>query len=183
MRGDFFGRHVLHVAQQQRGSLAAGQHFEPASSVSRRSFRSSRCSALSSRELASGSGRSSRSEKLTASGAAQKIDGRIAGDPREPVRGLLQILQLIVALQGLDEGFLGEILSVGHVAHNAVDQQEHAAMLSATKRLSCSGESGASSNRVDRGASPMFSSQCRQHLLHVSCKGGRAAVSKRAALF
>ena len=47
--------------------------------------------------------------------AAQKIDGRIAGDARQPVRGLFRILELILPLERLDESFLGQILGVGHV--------------------------------------------------------------------
>ena len=72
-------------------------------------------------------GQLSRSEKLTRPDAPQKIDGRVAGDARQPVRGLVQILQLILPLQRFDERFLGEILRVGDVAHDAIDQQEHAA--------------------------------------------------------
>ena len=76
---------------------------------------------------ATGSGISSNSEKLTRSGAAQEIDGGVAGDARQPVRGFIQILELILALQRFDEGFLGQVLRVGNIAHDAVDQQEHAA--------------------------------------------------------
>ena len=44
-----------------------------------------------------------------------------------PVRGFVQILQLILALQSFDEGFLRKILRVGHIAHDAIDQQENPA--------------------------------------------------------
>ena len=41
--------------------------------------------------------------------------------------GIDAIQALILALQRLDEGFLGQILRVSDVIHNAIDQQEHAA--------------------------------------------------------
>ena len=37
---------------------------------------------------------------------------------------LSEFLELILPLQRLDEGLLGEILGVVHVPHNPVDQQE-----------------------------------------------------------
>ncbi len=45
------------------------------------------------------------------------------------MRGLFQVLQLILALQGFDEGFLRQVLRVVHVADNAVDQKEDAALV------------------------------------------------------
>ena len=80
--------------------------------------------------------------KTHAARAAQKIDGGVAGDARQPVRGLVQILQLILPLQRLDERFLGQILGVGDVAHDAVDQQEHAAHVLGHKPALRSDESG-----------------------------------------
>src|SRR4051812_34686009 len=58
--------------------------------------------------------------------APQKIDGRVGGDARKPMPGLIKVLQLRFALQRLDEGLLGEILRVVHVAYDAVNQQKDA---------------------------------------------------------
>ena len=56
--------------------------------------------------------------------APQKIDGGVAGDAREPVRGFFRVFELVLPLEGFDEGFLGQVLSVGNVADDAIDQQE-----------------------------------------------------------
>ena len=57
--------------------------------------------------------------------AAQEIDRRIGGDPRQPVRGLLFVFELFLVLQGLDEGFLGQVLGVRDIAHDPVDLHEN----------------------------------------------------------
>ena len=59
--------------------------------------------------------------------AAQKIDGGVAGDAREPVRRLVQFLELILPLEGLDKGLLGEILGIVDVADDPVNEQEYPA--------------------------------------------------------
>jgi hypothetical protein len=43
------------------------------------------------------------------------------------VRRFVQFLELILPLEGLDEGLLGEILGIVDVADNPVDEQEDAA--------------------------------------------------------
>ncbi len=65
----------------------------------------------------------------------QKIDGRVGGDARKPVRRLLFVLELLLPLQRLDEGFLGEILGVGHVAHDAVNLHEDAPQIVGDKTV------------------------------------------------
>ena len=59
--------------------------------------------------------------------APQEIDGRIGGDPRQPVRRLLFVLELFLVLQRLDEGLLGEVLGVRDVPHNPVNLHENPA--------------------------------------------------------
>src|SRR5579863_4329904 len=51
----------------------------------------------------------------------QKIDRRVGGDTRKPVRRLLLVFQLLLPLQRFDEGLLRQILCVGNVAYDAVD--------------------------------------------------------------
>ncbi len=41
------------------------------------------------------------------------------------MRRFVQLLELILALEGLDEGFLGKILSVVDVANYPIDKNEH----------------------------------------------------------
>src|SRR6185369_811057 len=57
-------------------------------------------------------------------GAAEEIDGGVGGDPRKPVGGLVQILELVLALECLDEDFLRQILGIVNIAHLAVDKEE-----------------------------------------------------------
>ena len=40
------------------------------------------------------------------------------------MRGLLFVLELVLMLEGLDEDFLREILSVGHIPDHPVDLHE-----------------------------------------------------------
>jgi len=47
-------------------------------------------------------------------GAAEKIDGGVGGDAGEPVGGFLLVLELFLVLEGLDEGFLGQVLGVSN---------------------------------------------------------------------
>src|SRR5437764_9943411 len=56
--------------------------------------------------------------------APEEIDGRIRGDSGQPVSGLLLVFELVLAPQGLDEGFLREILGVGGVSDDPVDLYE-----------------------------------------------------------
>jgi hypothetical protein len=43
------------------------------------------------------------------------------------MRRLLAIFKLLLPLQGLDEGLLGKVLGVGHVAHNAINLHKNPA--------------------------------------------------------
>ena len=45
------------------------------------------------------------------------------------MRGFLFVFQLILPLQGLDEGFLGQILGVMNAADHAINLQENAAQM------------------------------------------------------
>ena len=49
------------------------------------------------------------------------------------MRRLLGILQLVLALEGFNEGFLSQILSVRDIAHDAVNQQENPAQIVGNK--------------------------------------------------
>ena len=69
------------------------------------------------------------------------------------MRGFLQIFQLILPLQRFDEGFLSQILRVGDVAHDPVNQQKNRRRFSDTNRVCCSDDSGTASYRVEPGAS------------------------------
>src|SRR5215472_4164748 len=40
------------------------------------------------------------------------------------MRGFIDVLELILPLKGFDEGFLGEVLGVGDVSYDPVDEQE-----------------------------------------------------------
>ena len=65
----------------------------------------------------------------------QKIDRGVGGDARQPVRRLLFVLELVLALQRFDEGFLRQILRVGHIAHNAVNLHENPAQVLGDKAV------------------------------------------------
>lgn len=62
--------------------------------------------------------------EVDAGAAAEEINRGIAGDAAEPLGGFFGVLQLVFALEGLDEGVLGEVLRVGDITDNAVDQSE-----------------------------------------------------------
>ena len=57
---------------------------------------------------------------------AQEVDGCVRRDPGEPVGGLLQVVELVLSLEGFDKGFLGEVLGVVDVANDPVNEQEDA---------------------------------------------------------
>ena len=59
----------------------------------------------------------------------QKIERRIGRDARQPVRRLQLVLELILPLQRLDEGFLRQILRVGHIPDDAVNLDEDPAQI------------------------------------------------------
>ena len=81
----------------------------------------------------------------------------IAARARRETRPLSE---LVLALQCLDKGFLGKILRVRDVAHNAVDQQEYPAHVIGHKaRLRLRGQNGVKSGCARRIAHSVF-----QHL-------------------
>jgi hypothetical protein len=51
------------------------------------------------------------------------------------VRGFLLVLELILTLEGLDEGFLRQILGVGDIAHHAVDLHENSPQVLGNKAV------------------------------------------------
>ena len=63
--------------------------------------------------------------KRGAAAAAQKIDGRIGGDPRQPMGRFLFVLELVLVLEGLDEGLLGKVLGICDIFHDAVNLDEN----------------------------------------------------------
>ena len=56
--------------------------------------------------------------------AAQKIDGRVCGDSRQPVSRFLFVFELFLVLERLDEGLLGQILGVRDIPDDPVDLHE-----------------------------------------------------------
>ena len=126
MLGYQFGRQPLDVAQQQCRPFPLGQD--------RQSFIQIRAMLRAQNGLLGGFGRLTQRldetidlAEVDLAVAPQKIDGRIAGNAREPVRRLVQLLQLILTLESLNEGLLGEILGIVNVADNAIDEEEDAA--------------------------------------------------------
>src|SRR5258705_9519730 len=59
--------------------------------------------------------------------AAQKIQGGVGGDARQPVRRLQFVFELILPLKSLNEGLLRKILRVGYIADDTVDLDEDTA--------------------------------------------------------
>ncbi len=59
------------------------------------------------------------------------------------MRRFLPVFELILTLQGLDESFLREILSIVDIADHAVDLQEDSAQVFGEKAILClGGQSG-----------------------------------------
>ena len=59
----------------------------------------------------------------------EKIDRRITGDSRQPVRGALGVFELVPVLQGLDKCFLRRSCASASVSDDAVNQQENPAQV------------------------------------------------------
>ena len=73
--------------------------------------------------------------KVDAGFAAEEVDGGIAGDATEPLGTFLGVFELIFTLERLDEGLLGQILGIGDIADNAVNNGEDTAKIFADKAV------------------------------------------------
>ncbi len=122
-------RHVFHVAQHQRRPLSyaqrlktfiemsgffAAQHLDICPAAHRvRQWLEERIDF----------------SKVHAVLAAQEIDCRIARYPAQPLGGLGRVLQLVFALQSLDERVLRQILGIGYISDNSIDKGENTAKI------------------------------------------------------
>ena len=126
MLGDQLGRQFLDIAKQQGSSFAVRKNRQTF-------FQISPVLGAEQRLLGRFGRLTQRFDKavdlaeIYFAVTAQKIDGRVARDAREPVRRLVQFLELILPLERLDKGLLGEILGVVNVPDDPVDQPEDAA--------------------------------------------------------
>jgi hypothetical protein len=66
---------------------------------------------------------------------AQEVQRRIRGNPRQPVRRFLLVLELLLPLQSFDERLLCQILRIGHIPHNAVDLDKNPAEMIGDKPI------------------------------------------------
>lgn len=73
--------------------------------------------------------------KVDAALAAEEVDGGIAGDAAEPLGSFLGVFELIFTLERLNEGLLGQVLGIGNIADNAIDDREHMAKIFANKAV------------------------------------------------
>src|SRR5215469_13593443 len=64
--------------------------------------------------------------KRGAPAAAQEVDSRVGRDTRKPVSCLLLVLELVLPLQGLNKGFLRQVLGIRHIPDDAVNLNENA---------------------------------------------------------
>ncbi len=126
MSGYVFGGHIVHVAEEQGSALARGEDCEAG-------FEDQ--TSLFAQQIGFGTGGMARMEALgqlieisevDAAVPAEMVERGVGGDAGEPMGGFVQILQLIFTGERLDEGVLGEVLRVGDVADDAVDEQEDA---------------------------------------------------------
>src|SRR5580704_10945021 len=62
--------------------------------------------------------------KCRAAAASEKVNRGVCGDSRQPMGRFVLVFELFLVLQGLDEGFLGEILGVGDVLDYMIDLPE-----------------------------------------------------------
>ncbi len=121
----FLGRHVLDIPEDERGALPGTEKaqavfqviplFGPEENLFGR--------------LGVAFGRLVDLAETGAPTAAEEVDRRICGDSRQPMGGLLFVFELFLMLERLDEGLLGEILSVGDISHNPVDLDENPAQV------------------------------------------------------
>jgi hypothetical protein len=124
VEGHLRGGHVFHIAQQEGHSFAGRENRE--TSVELRAVLSSKQHFFGTLE------RAVHFRKFRDIGhrisfiAPQKIYGSVARDPRKPMPGPIEILQLGLPLKGFNERLLGEILGIVHVIHDAINQHENA---------------------------------------------------------
>ena len=121
-RRHFLGRQLFHIAQNQSRALSGRQTFQPGGQPFALFGTEHRC--LGRLGMAFGS--FSDLTKRHSAVAAQKIERGIGGDARQPVRGFQFVLELLLTLQGLDEGLLREILRVVDIADHTVNLPENA---------------------------------------------------------
>ena len=118
--GDFFRRAAFHITQHQSGPLTAGQQAQPIFEI---------VAVLRAQQNLFG--RFVRAFRVDIDFAVrdaavppQKIDGGVSRNSRKPVRRLLLVLELVLALQRFDEGFLGEVLRIRDIPYNPVNLYE-----------------------------------------------------------
>ena len=73
--------------------------------------------------------------KVDAALATEEIDGGVAGDATEPLGSFLGVFELIFTLERLDEGLLSQILGIGDVADDAINDREDTAEIFADKAV------------------------------------------------
>lgn len=126
MGGHLFGGQFVDIAEDQCGALARGEDGQTGFEQE---------AALFAKHFGFGTGRAADVEafrhfvevsKVDTAIAAQMVEGGVGGDAGEPMGGFVEIFELLFAGEGLDEGVLGEVLRVGYVADDAVDEEEDA---------------------------------------------------------
>ena len=107
----------------------------------------------------------------------QEIECGIGGDARKPVRRLLFVFDLILPLQGFNESFLGKILRIMHIAHNAVNLAEDPLHVLGDEPLLQIG-------RVNTGLQKFHACLCRKnlHSCHIDVLNPPCVESKTCAL-
>src|ERR1017187_9718337 len=120
--GHFFRRQAFYIAQHKRGPFPGSEKAQTVFQV---------IPLLGPKQDLLGTFRAAYRRffdfaKRDAAAAAQEIDRRIGGDPRQPMRGLLLVLDLVLALQRLDKCLLGQILGIRDIPDDPVDLNEDA---------------------------------------------------------
>ncbi len=125
MGGDILRGEFVDIAQQECGALTRSEDGEPG-------FKQQAALFAQNLRLRTGSVADMKALRhlvqfgeVHAAVAAKMIESGVGGDAGEPMRGFLQIFQLLFAGEGLDEGFLRQVLGVGDVADDAIDEQEN----------------------------------------------------------
>lgn len=119
---NLIGRHIFDIAQQNSHTLTFSESGEAAIEMQ---------FALAAKEKLlrglvgiGGVGEMIYIDERGSSRSAQEVDGCIGRDSGEPVGGLVKVLKLGLPLEGLDEGFLSQVLGIVHVADDAIDEEE-----------------------------------------------------------
>src|SRR5580700_8616701 len=119
----FFGRQTLYVAQHQSGAFARGQQAQAVFQIA--ALLGAQQNIL--RTLVVAFRRGVQLAIGHPPAAPQEIDGRIRRYARKPMRRFMLVLKLLLPLQRLDKGLLGQVLGIGHVANDAVNLHENSA--------------------------------------------------------